>query len=77
MKSKQVTLAEWLTRWPAKPLSFGRAGSNPAGDAFFKHNFGRKFCRCNAKINFLNEQKKQSFGTIFSNDPKINIASQI
>ena len=30
-----VTLAEWLTRWPAKPLSFGRAGSNPAGDDIF------------------------------------------
>ena len=28
----QVTLAEWLTRCPAKALSFGRAGSNPAGD---------------------------------------------
>ena len=30
-----VTLAEWLTRWPAKPFPFGSAGSSPAGDAFF------------------------------------------
>ncbi|KAG4091505.1 hypothetical protein H8356DRAFT_1363585 [Neocallimastix lanati (nom. inval.)] len=27
-----VTLAEWLTRWPAKPFPFGSAGSSPAGD---------------------------------------------
>ncbi|KAG4103748.1 hypothetical protein H8356DRAFT_1420180 [Neocallimastix lanati (nom. inval.)] len=26
-----VTLAEWLTRWPAKPFPFGSAGSSPAG----------------------------------------------
>ncbi|KAG4082932.1 hypothetical protein H8356DRAFT_1342897 [Neocallimastix lanati (nom. inval.)] len=25
-----VTLAEWLTRWPAKPFPFGSAGSSPA-----------------------------------------------
>ncbi|OAD74823.1 hypothetical protein PHYBLDRAFT_144182 [Phycomyces blakesleeanus NRRL 1555(-)] len=30
-----VALAEWLTRCPAKALSFGRAGSNPAGDVVF------------------------------------------
>ena len=29
-----VTLAEWLTRWPAKPFPFGSAGSSPAGDEF-------------------------------------------
>ena len=27
-----VILAEWLTRWPAKPFPFGSAGSSPAGD---------------------------------------------
>ena len=31
----QDTLAEWLTRGPAKAVSFGRAGSNPAGVEFF------------------------------------------
>ncbi|KAL6589837.1 hypothetical protein U3516DRAFT_771704 [Neocallimastix sp. 'constans'] len=25
-----ITLAEWLTRWPAKPFPFGSAGSSPA-----------------------------------------------
>ena len=25
------TLAEWLRRWPAKPLGSARAGSNPVG----------------------------------------------
>ena len=30
----QDTLAEWLTRGPAKAVSFGRAGSNPAGVVF-------------------------------------------
>ena len=29
------TLAEWLRRWPAKPLCSARAGSNPAGVATF------------------------------------------
>ena len=23
-------MAEWLKRWPAKPVSYGVAGSNPA-----------------------------------------------
>jgi hypothetical protein len=32
---------------------------------------------CNTRTNFLNEQKERSFGTIFSNDPKVNIANQI
>jgi hypothetical protein len=27
-----VTLAEWLRRWPAKPLCSARVGSNPSGD---------------------------------------------
>lgn len=27
-----VTMAEWLTRWPAKPFLSESAGSNPAGD---------------------------------------------
>ena len=27
-----VTLAEWLRRWPAKPLCSARVGSNPTGD---------------------------------------------
>ncbi|KAG4084309.1 hypothetical protein H8356DRAFT_1325567 [Neocallimastix lanati (nom. inval.)] len=30
-----VTLAEWLTRWPAKPFPFGSAGSSPADQ--YKH----------------------------------------
>lgn len=34
-KTSEVTLAEWLTRCPAKALSSGRAGSNPAGDDSF------------------------------------------
>lgn len=28
------TLAEWLRRWPAKPLGYARAGSNPVGVVF-------------------------------------------
>ena len=32
---------------------------------------------CNTRTNILNEQKERSFGTIFSNDPKVNIANQI
>ena len=32
--NQEVTLAEWLTRWPAKPFPFGSAGSSPAGDDF-------------------------------------------
>ena len=31
---KEDTLAEWLRRWPAKPLYFVRVGSNPTGVAF-------------------------------------------
>ncbi|KAG4097188.1 hypothetical protein H8356DRAFT_1351674 [Neocallimastix lanati (nom. inval.)] len=31
------TLAEWLTRWPAKPFPFGSAGSSPADDDLFFH----------------------------------------
>jgi len=32
---------------------------------------------CNTRTNILNEQKERSFGTIFSNDPKVNTANQI
>ena len=39
-----VTLAEWLTRWPAKPFPFGSAGSSPAGDDFLLNNL--------VKVNF-------------------------
>ena len=32
----QDTLAEWLRRWPAKPLCSARVGSNPTGvDAYW------------------------------------------
>ena len=31
----KVTLAEWLRRWPAKPLCSARVGSNPTGDENF------------------------------------------
>lgn len=43
-----VTLAEWLTRCPAKALSFGRAGSNPAGDDLFcsRFGYGHVICFC-------------------------------
>ena len=37
----QDTLAEWLRRWPAKPLGSARAGSNPAGVDYF---FAVFFC---------------------------------
>ena len=30
-----VTLAEWLRRWPAKPLCSARVGSNPSGDGIW------------------------------------------
>ena len=29
------TVAEWLRRWPAKPLGSARVGSNPTGVDFF------------------------------------------
>ena len=44
-----VTLAEWLTRWPAKPFPFGSAGSSPAGDDSF---LSLKY------FNFFNYNKK-------------------
>ena len=31
-------LAEWLRRWPAKPLGFAREGSNPSVVAIFASN---------------------------------------
>ena len=34
-----VTLAEWLTRWPAKPFPFGSAGSSHAGDEIVLFTF--------------------------------------
>ncbi|KAG4094885.1 hypothetical protein H8356DRAFT_1343892 [Neocallimastix lanati (nom. inval.)] len=36
---EKITLAEWLTRWPAKPFPFGSAGSSPAGDEDFLFTF--------------------------------------
>jgi hypothetical protein len=33
------SLAEWLRRWPAKPLYIVRVGSNPTGVVFFKTFF--------------------------------------
>ena len=33
-----VALAEWLRRWPAKPLYNVRMGSNPIGDGFFPYD---------------------------------------
>ena len=59
--AKEDTLAEWLRRWPAKPLYFVRVGSNPTGVAFlimgwdktaFFMSFGIKF----AKLRFRNEK---------------------
>ena len=46
---EQATLAEWLRRWPAKPLCIARAGSNPAASCLFaadlrdSHNIATTF----------------------------------
>ena len=32
-------LAEWLRRWPAKPMGYARMGSNPIGVVLFVNYF--------------------------------------
>ena len=34
-KAENDTLAEWLRRWPAKPMGFPRVSSNLTGVVFF------------------------------------------
>ena len=43
-------MAEWLRRWPAKPLCIARVGSNPTGVAFFKFPVLRKLQTLNIEI---------------------------
>jgi hypothetical protein len=40
-------LAEWLRRWPAKPMGYARVGSNPTGVVLFGNYF---FSMCAALI---------------------------
>ena len=46
------TVAEWLTRRPAKPFSSWGAGSNPAGvDGYGSLKTNKKWRKTNKKIN--------------------------